>query len=101
MAVMYLQICNLVDRRKENKCINKTANKAKGGTSSNCFIPRLINLLLSLYKRTTTRRIYNNMNIKLKSINKPYVKVDQYLNLQLIFKSDSRKELHQASIPKA
>jgi hypothetical protein len=27
---MFFQICNLVDRRKENKCRNKTENKAKG-----------------------------------------------------------------------
>ena len=26
----------------------------------------------------TTRIIYNDMNIKLKSVNKPYIKVDQY-----------------------
>jgi hypothetical protein len=48
----------------------------------------------------TTRIIYNNMNYKLKSIDKPYIKVDQYLNLPLIFKNGSTKELHQASIPK-
>jgi hypothetical protein len=48
----------------------------------------------------TTTKIYNNMNKKLKGINKPSIKVDQYLNIPLIFKNGFSKEFHQASIPK-
>ena len=99
MAVMWFQVSNLVDRKKDT-CINKTTNIEKWRASSNCFTPRWINSLLSFYKRMTTTKIYNNLNKKLKGINKSSIKLDQYLNLRLIFKNVFSKEFHQASIPK-
>ena len=99
MVVMCFQICNLVDRKKEDTGINKTTNIEKGRASSNCFTPRWINSLLSFYKRMTTTRISDNMINHFKNTSKPNIKVDQYLNLPLIFKNGFSKEFHQASIP--
>jgi hypothetical protein len=41
MAEMFFQIYNLIDRRKENKCKNKTTNKQEGN---------LLTLRISNYK---------------------------------------------------
>jgi hypothetical protein len=92
MAEMCFQICNLIDRIKENKCKNKTANKEKGRASSHHFTPRWMNSLLSLYKRITTWKTIEEHK-------KPYNKVDQYINLPLIFKFDTQGSPMPSSYP--